>query len=680
MKITKKQIDLKESLSKEWIITNGIGGFCSSSVIGANTRRYHGLLVASLEPPAKRHLLISKLDESIEFNGESHNLYTNVCENYISDGYKKMESFSKEYIPEFVYKIDDIKITKRICMVYGKNTVVVQYLINNGPARAKFTMAPIVNFRDFHSMTELNHKFKLSQEVNKGKVAVRIDGHDKNPIYMYCKDATYFKHNNDSFRNMYYLLEEKRGFFPEEDLAVSGRYEVIIEPNEKREIVFIGSTEEEIENINANEVIENEINRLNKIIDDSKLLRKKTKLLKADKEYNDFIKSLLIASDSFVVNKPSFGTHTVIAGYPWFLDWGRDTLISFEGLFLKTKRFNLAKEILITFTKDIKCGLIPNGYEENTNKPLYNSADSSLLLFEQVNKYLKYTKDYDFIKENIYEKLKDILSEYGKGILLDNNNIYVDEDGLLCSGTETTQNTWMDVKIGNFAVTPRNGKVVELNSLWYNALKTVETLSKKFEDLEVMASCKKVSSKHKKAFEKAFYNPKRKCLYDVVGDDKIRPNQLFSISTTYPIIKPSSEIGKQIFKTVTDKLLVKVGLRTLSKDDDGYVAIYEGDSFKRDMCYHQGIAWVWLLGLYQDAYDNLLNDTKDRLEKEKLLIDYEKFIKGVYTTFKKEINDKEAIGGISELYDAKPPYNPGGTCNQAWSVSEILKIVTKLED
>ncbi len=677
MKIGKKQIDLKECLGKEWIITNGTGGFASSSVLGANTRRYHGLLVAPLMPPARRHLIISKLDESIIVNGEEYNLFTNVCKNFISDGYKYLESFEKEYLPTFTYKVNDIKIVKTIVMVYGENTVLVQYKVKNGKTESKLKLAPIVNFRDFHHMNT-NHEYSLNQQVLESKVKLEIDGNKEFPVYISVNDSNYIEHKNDTFWNMFYLKEEERGFYPEENLVVPGRFEVTLKPRETKEITFVASLNESIENINSNTVIENEIERLKKIVEDTGYQKVKSKLTKQEKEYNEFMRDLIISTDSFVINRPDFGTHSVIAGYPWFLDWGRDTLIAFEGLFLLTKRFDLAKEILLTFTKDLKCGLVPNGYSEADNKPLYNSADASLLLFEQVNKFLQYTKDYDFIKENIYENLKDIVENYSQGIDLENNNIYIAEDMLLSSGTETTQNTWMDAKIGNFAVTPRNGKVVELNSLWYNALKTLENLANKFEDKDVENRCRKAANKHQKVFEEQFYNKKKKSLYDVIGDDKIRPNQLFSISCTYPVIKPSSEIGKTIFKTVTTKLLTKYGLRTLAKGENGYIPYYEGDPVKRDMSYHQGIVWVWLLGLYHDAFKNIIDDEKDRLEKEKLKIEYEKFIKNVYSCFKTEINSEEGIGSISEVYSSQTPFKPGGTFAQAWSISEVLKIVTKL--
>ena len=677
MKISKKQIELKECLGKEWIISNGIGGFAASSVLGANTRRYHGLLVASLMPPARRHLIISKLDESIIVDNEEFCLFTNVCKNYISDGYKYLESFEKDYLPVYTFKVNDIKIVKTVSMIYGKNTVVVQYKIKNGKKESKLKLAPIVNFRDFHHMNT-NHTFSLNQNMEGDRVRLEIDGNVNTPVYLCVKDSEYIEHENDTFWNMFYLKEEERGFYPEENLLVPGRFEITIKPRETKEITFVASLDSDIENIDSNEVIENEIKRLEKIIEDTGLQKTKAKPTKQEKEYNDFIKDLIVSSESFVINRPDFGTHSVIAGYPWFLDWGRDTLISFEGMFLITKRFELAKEILLTFTKDIKCGLVPNGYSEADNKPLYNSADASLLLFEQVNKYIQYTKDYDFIKENIYEHLKDIIENYSQGIDLENNNIYIAEDMLLSSGTETTQNTWMDAKIGNYAVTPRNGKVVELNALWYNGLRTLENLANKFDEKDVENRCRKAANKHQKVFEEQFFNKKKKSLYDVIGDSKIRPNQLFSISCTYPVIKPSSEIGKTIFKTVTSKLLTKYGLRTLAKGEDGYIAYYEGDPVKRDMSYHQGIVWVWLIGLYHDAFKNIINDEKDRLEKEKFVIEYEKFIKSVYSTFKTEINAEEGIGSISEVYSSQTPFKPGGTFAQAWSVSEIIKIVTKL--
>ena len=678
MKLSKKNFDLKDGLNKEWVLSNGIGGFCSTTVVGANTRRYHGLLVASLMPPAQRHLILSKVDESIIIGNDEFPLYTNICRNYVSEGYKYLESFEKNIFPEYTYKVNDVKVVKKISMIYGRNAVIVQYKIKNGKKASILKLAPIINFRDFHQMSS-NHEFYLKQSVYNNEVKIQVDEHIQFPIYIYLDDGIYYKHDNDTFRNMYYLKEDERGFYAEENLVVPGRYEVSLNPNESKEITFVASLEDNTELVDSNKVFAEEEARVKKIIDNTELLIKKSKLLKKEKDYNKLINDLIIAEDSFIINRPAFGTHSVIAGFPWFLDWGRDTLIAYEGLFLITKRFDLAKEILLTFTRDIKYGLVPNGYSGFDNRPLYNSADASLLLFEQVNKFLQYTKDFEFIKENIYKKLIDIINNYENGIDLDNNNIYIDEDGLLSSGTETTQNTWMDAKIGNYAVTPRNGKVVELNALWYNALKTLENLSNKFEDKRLSDLYKKKAKKHQKVFEEKFFNKKKKSLYDVLGDDKIRPNQLFAISTTYPVIKPSSEIGKIIFKTVKTKLLTKYGLRSLAKTEEGYIPFYEGGPIERDRSYHQGTVWVWLLGLYHDALKNIIDDEKDRLEKEKYIIEYEKFISNVFTTFKTEIDNPEGIGTISEIYNAEEPFKSGGTFSQAWSVSEVLKIVSKLE-
>lgn len=678
MKIMKKDLNLENAIEKEWIITNGIGGYCSSTILGVNTRRYHGLLIAPTNPPHNRTLILSKLDESIFINDMNYDLFTNICSNYISNGYKYLENFEKNPLPEFTYKIEKVKVNKKISMVYEHNTVVVKYSVkNDNNSEIKMTIAPIMNFRSFHNMTN-NHEFSLKQNINEKNIQLSID--DSTPIYLYSTEGEYTELFDDKFKRMYYLKEEQRGFESEEDLCVPGIFKICVPAKKKIEFTIIASLEENIEKINADQIFEEETKRLENIVKNTKLITSKAKQTLKEKNKNNFIKDLIIASDSFIINRTEENLHSVIAGFPWFLDWGRDTAISFEGMFLLTKRYDLAKEILLFLVKNIKCGLVPNGYSEITGEPLYNSADSSLLLFEQVNKYLKYTKNYEFIKENIYEKLKDIIEKYEKGIDLDNNNIFIDEDRLLSSGTELTQNTWMDAKIGNIPVTPRNGKTVELNSLWYNALKTMENLAKKFEDKELSDKYKKQAMEHQKVFEEKFYNQSKKCLYDVLGDAKIRPNQLFSISTTYPVISPSSKIGKEIFETVKKKLLTKYGLRTLAKYEIGYCIEYRGDSVKRDKSYHQGTIWVWLLGLYFDSLNNIIDFEKDRIEKEKYIIEKEKFTNSVYNTFIKELYKGECIGNISEVYDAEKPFKPGGAFAQSWSVSEILKVVLSIDD
>ena len=667
MEITKEKINLESGLTREWLVTNGIGGFASSTIIGANTRKYHGLFIAPLTPPARRYLILSKLDESIQIENNKYDLYTNVGENYISQGYKFQEKFQKDIFPSFIYQVEDIKITKTICMEQGKEFVGVYYKIKNGKKPSKLTLAPIINFRDFHTMST-NHTFNVRQQIDGTKVKLVIDGKSDFPVYMNLSEGTYTEYYNNTFKDMFYLEEQKRGFYPKENHSVTGVYEINIAPNETKELHFICGFQENIEEINLEEVIEKETKRVNQIIKSSKLVGQKPEL----------VEKLIKASDQFIVYRPTFSLHTIIAGYPWFLDWGRDSLISYEGLLLKTKRFDLAKEILLTMTRDIKFGLVPNGYSGFDNRPLYNSVDSSLLLFEQIHKYLNYTNDYKFVKENLYENLKDIIESYINGIDVDNNNIYLDKDFLISSGRPDTQNTWMDAKTNGIAATPRNGKAVEINALWYNSLIIMANLIEKFEpkDLEKTKKYRTLAKKCKKSFEKEFYNEKRKCLYDVVGDPKIRPNQLFALSLTYPVIEPNSEIAYNIISVVEKKLLNNYGLKSLAKGEQNYVEIYEGDSFKRDMSYHQGITWTWLLGLYFNSIKNMIKSEKRKTYKAKLEEKLNKFIEKTNKTFEKEIDDRGCVGSIAEIYDSVKPHAPKGTIAQAWSVAEILRIVT----
>ncbi len=673
MKFNKKDIELKNGLTKEWIITNGIGGFAAQSILGINTRKYHGLLVAPLVPPARRYVVLSKIDESFIIEGQEKIIYSNLGKNYISEGYKNLESFEKTYNPIFKYNIENkVKIEKQVVMVYGKNTTCIVYKVENKTKEnILMKLATIMNFRDFHCMST-NHEYNIEQKIQENKIRVIVDGNKTTPVYIFSKEGKYIEHHNDIFKNMFYIEEEKRGFFPEEDLFIPGRYEIEIKPEETKEFTIVCSLEENIEEIDGKKIIKQEEKRLQKIIDKSELVdEKKTK---AEQEK---MRDLVIASDNFVAYRPQFSLHTIIAGFPWFLDWGRDALIAFEGLLLKTKRYDIAKEVLLMMTRDIKFGLIPNGYSGYDSRPLYNSVDSSLLLFEQINKYLEYTNDIKFVKKEMYNILLNIIEMFQKGIDIDDSNIYMDKDNLISAGTENTQLTWMDAKVSNFAVTPRNGKAVEINALWYNALKTVENLAKEFKDEKTKKEVSDLAKKVKANFNKKFYNEKNKCLYDVLGSEEIRPNQLFALSTTYPVMILTNEKAKETLKTITKELYTKYGLATLSSKDKKYVAIYEGDSFKRDMSYHQGITWPWLSGIYIAAFKTIIKNEKNKTEKKKLEEEYEKIIKNYKTNFTKAMKES-GIGSISEVYDSKPPYNPGGCFTQGWSVSETIKIM--LED
>lgn len=674
MKYNKEDLSLEKGLKREWIITNGIGGYSSSTVIGANTRKYHGLLIAPMLPPGNRQLILSKLDESIEIEGKKYNLYTNVCKGFISDGYKNLVSFEKEYIPIFTYKVEDIIIKKFVCMDYGKNTVGIYYYVKNGNKKSKLTLAPVINFRGFHT-TNSNEWVDLKQEIDNNKVKLIINNNSQNPVYTYISEGRYIKHKDDIFKNMYYIEEKKRGQDAIDNHVVPGVYEVEINSNEEKYITFVCSLEENIEEIDGKDLINKEIIRLSSIIYNTNLLDEKKKETK-DTEYVNIIKNFIIATDNFLVYRPSFALHTVIAGYPWFLDWGRDTLISFEGLLLKTRRFKEAKEVLLTCVRDIKYGLVPNGYSGYDSRPLYNSVDASLLLFEETKKFLNYTNDYEWIRDNIYLSLVKIMNAYQNRVDIDGNNIFMDEDYLISSGTENIQNTWMDAKIGDFVVTPRNGKAVEINSMWYNALKIMEELTIILRGKEEARRYSDLAKKCKESFNKKFYNERKECLYDVLGDSKVRPNQLFALSLSYPVVEPNSDIAKNVINTVERKLLTPVGLRTLAKGEEGFTEVYDGDMVKRDMSYHQGTIWPWLLGLYYDTLKNMIKFHKNNNEKKFLEEKLDKFKINVKNTFWSEMSRGKTVGNICEIYSVdNGKYIAEGTFAQAWSVAEIFRII-----
>lgn len=714
---------------REWLITNGIGGYASSTDFGGmNTRRYHGLLIAPLNPPGERKLILSKVDESIEIDGDKYNLFTNDVDGKIQTGYKYLKKFEKEVIPVYTYNVCGVIIEKSICMIYGKNAVVVVYKVANKKAKTKLQLTPLVNFRDFHSEYH-DMNFQYNEVSGKDKCQIQF-GEQLPKINIAVKNSKYHKYEKNIFYNMHYKVEQERGFDCLENHAVPGTFEIDIKPNEDKVITFVCALDEDedlriskITDIDGEQVIKNELTRIKTEIKYTKLLiptrgeeDKKVNEMEIER-YNELVKKFVIASDNFIVYRKERNLHTTVAGYPWFLDWGRDAYISFEGLLLITKRFDIAKEVLLTFADKMKDGIIPNGFSEYTGDALYNSVDASLLFINAVYKYLKYTDDYDFVKEKLYKTMKTIIDKYIDGINLDGNNIYVDEkDYLLVSGTPDIQNTWMDAKVDGKAITPRNGKAVEINALWYNALRIMEEINAHYKKALSKIEYAYLAKKCKETFSEKFYNEEKKCLYDVIKvdrnefetyevgkDDKIRPNQIFALSLPFPVMDLNDERAKNVFITVTEKLYNKYGLKTLAEGEEGYNPIYQGNGPERDKIYHQGITWVWLLGPYYDALKNLINSESNEKAKAKLEDTLTQFKITTADTFVNEMNNGNTIGSIAEVYDSKEPdknvrklqkmtndlierdeidwvfeknvMRGKGAFAQAWSVSEVFRII-----
>ena len=673
---------------REWLITNGIGGYASSTDIGGmNTRRYHGLLIASLNPPAQRQLILSKVDESIEIHGVNYNIFTNSTSNSVTEGYTFLQEFEKEIIPIYKFQILDTKIEKSICMLHGKNAVIVQYRIQSQNSKSKFRVTPLLNNRDFHSLKK-DQNFRFTQKTDGDRAQINFIGNNECKVNMCMKKSTYEPHENDIFYNMYYKTERDRGFDCFENHLVAGTFEIELEPNEIKELTFVcaldgrnGIDYDSILQIDGKKVIENEYLRINHLIENSKLL--KTKLSDNTKQilYKNLVRKYIVASDNFIVKRESTELTTIIAGYPWFLDWGRDSLISFEGILLMSNRIKEAEEVLLTYIRSARRGIVPNGFNEYDDMPLFNSADASLLLFTAIGKYLKYTNNYTFVEEKLFEKMKRIIKAYTDGTNLDGNNIYVDrKDCLLVTGTPDIQNTWMDAKVNGKPVTPRNGKAVEMNALWYNALCVMKDISEHLNKKVLKIQYGYMALKCKKSFEKEFFNIDNKCLYDVLGDAKIRPNQLFALSTEYPILDCSKDIARESFVTCTKKLLNKYGVRTLSPEDKEFKPEYSGGPIERDSSYHQGTTWPWLLELYYDSLSNLIKAEKRTEYKLSLEQTLKKFKTNIADVFLNELIYGNTIGSICEVYDGLNPEHGKGAFAQAWSVSAIFKILLTNDD
>lgn len=626
----------------EWLETNGLGGWSSASVIGCNTRRYHGLLVAATVPPTERMALVSKLDETIVFNGERYELGTNNYGDAVHpQGYQYLAHFTKDLFPEWTYEAGGIQLKKTIAMMNGENTVVVLYTVINAPGAFTLELLPLLAVRGYHSLMHANEAIHRQGSFNNAvfntkaydgtpDIFIKIPGSDYQP------DPKWFYHFN-------YSVEQYRGLDFVEDLFSQGTFTINLQQGDELGIII--STDNPAEK-NAHALLTAEESRRKALIPTS--------------TNNETIRQLLLAADQFIVQRGN-NLKTVIAGYHWFTDWGRDTMISLPGLCLSTGRFTDAKKILAAFANSVSMGMLPNRFQDNNEPPEYNNVDGTLWYFIAIHKYLEATGDIDFVLKELLPVLKEIIDWHFKGTRY---NIHVDDDGLLYAGEQGQQLTWMDARIGNWVVTPRMGKPVEIQALWYNTLKIFAdllVLNKQEADAAIVNIS---AAKAKASFTETFWWAAGNYLYDCIDENgqpvtELRPNQLFAISLPFPLI--DGEQAKMILKVMEEQLYTPVGLRTLPKNDSHYIPVYGGDAYHRDSAYHEGTVWSWLLGPYVDAVMKV-SGSKEKAQQ-------------VIHDFKYHLNEA-CIGSVSEIFDADSPHHPRGCVAQAWGVAEVLRVIT----
>lgn len=636
------------SISKklEWLVTNGIGGYASSTVIGLNTRKYHGLLIASINPPVERVVLVSRLDEILIIDNKEYCLSCFLSKNNQNqNGYLYLERFEKEFYPIWVFQIFDLHIIKKICMIFGKNATLVTYKILSEQTKDyKFTVRPHFLFRDYHGNMYENPGFGVDLNfITENQFSFK-PFENAPTLYVSWENAK-FTYNPKWFKDNYLPEEEARGENPYEDDFSPGYFELT--PNKSSLSILFSDTF--CSSFNPTDILHKEETRLNNLIN-----KTKTDDL--------FLKQLIIAADQFIVNRSNPTGKTVIAGYHWFSDWGRDALISLPGLTLVTGRFDDARQILLTFTKSIKNGLVPNCFLDHGNEAIYNSIDATLWLFYAVYKYLEYTDDWEFVRNNLFESLCSIITTLMNGTIYE---IHMDnDDGLLTAGTQGSQLTWMDVKVNNIVVTPRHGKAVEINALWYNALKIMELLRGKFgyntQNINILAR------KVKNSFQKKFWHKDKGYLIDCIYPDgtintSLRPNQIFAVFLPFSLLEPTQE--KQIINIIYKNLYTTYGLRTLSPDDENYHSHYVGNHESRDYAYHNGTVWAYLLGPFISSY----------LKANQYSLDAQLKANNMIEPIKIHMLQEGCIGSISEIFDAEPPHEARGCIAQAWSVAEVLR-------
>ncbi len=634
---------LSQAMSREWLETNGIGGFASSTICGMNTRRYHALLAAATQPPVGRAVLLSKFEETLVIDGVRFELSVNQFPGTIHpEGHLLQSGFRLDPGPVFTWSVDGCTLEKSVLLVQGENTVIVSYeLVGGSAGRAiSLELRPLVAFRGYHDLTRENSAFDTAVRQTPGAVWMRP--YDSQPPLYFAHDAPIFETKGQWYHNFEYEAERQRGLDFVEDLhqPFTLTYDLVRQPLVLLAASTAPCTIDDVEPMRTRE-----------------LARRKQE--DADTSGDDFIQMLRHAAGQFVVQRNGF--KTVIAGYPWFGDWGRDTMVSLPGLSLATGRHDLARQILLVFAQHMRDGLVPNRFTEEGAAD-YNTIDATLWLIEAVRDYVEATKDYQYVRQNLYAPLREALSWHERGTLY---GIRLDADGLLEGGEEGVQLTWMDAKIGDFVVTPRRGKPVEVQALWYNALRVMESFAANFGDLAARQHFAALADRARNSFRALFWNDNENCLYDVVDgqrrDGSIRANQIFAVSLPNSML--DLETRRAIVDRVERELLTPYGLRTLSPLDPRYRGRYENDVRSRDTAYHQGTVWTWLIGPFFRARRRVYGNSGEtrRFEQEWL------------ANFRGHLFDA-GLGQVSEIFDGDPPHAARGCIAQAWSVAEILRV------
>ncbi len=643
--------DLAAAESREWLVTNGIGGYASGTVAGSQTRRYHGMLVAALQPPVGRMQLVSAIDEIVHYAGADFSLATHrwASGTVEPQGFLLLEDFHLEgSTPVWTYALADALLEKRIWMRQGENTTCIQYTLVRGSSALEMELKALVNYRDFHSLTHAGEWRMNIAPVEHGVKVMAFEG--AIPFYLKSSAST-CEPRHDWYLGCYFAEETERGLDDREDRLFAALFRAKLEAGSS--FTLVASTE-------AAASLDGETARAERANHDVKLFQEwQAKNETLAEEAPSWLWQLILAADQFIVKRSlpeEPDGRSIIAGYHWFGDWGRDTMIALPGLTLATGRAGVARQILLAFSRYVDGGMLPNNFPDAGGKPEYNTVDAALWYFESIRQYFEATQDAVTLQK-LFPVLAAMIDAHIAGARY---NIHVDTaDGLLYAGGPGVQLTWMDAKIGDWVVTPRTGKPVEINALWINALETMagfaRLLAKPGEAYE------KLAAKAKKSFQK-FWNEERNCCFDVldspgIGNDaSLRPNQIFAVSL--PVSPLTPEQQKAVVDICARRLLTSYGLRSLAPGETGYTGHYGGSPRDRDAAYHQGTVWGWLLGPFALAHYRVHHD------REAALRFLEPLGRQIYAS---------GLGTLSEIFDGDAPFTPRGCIAQAWTVAEVLR-------